>query len=216
MVQEAKRVQNDFRGVAMKKGVVGILLILLLMSPLAVHSAVPLDMVKEHIDKVLEVLRDPALKGESGRKVKKERIQAISEEKFDFTELSKRSLAQNWDKFNPDQQKEFIRLYKSLLEETYSEKVTSYTDEKIVIKKEVNLSEKTVEVQTTILTRTSEVPIYYRLIEKDGNWKVYDVVVEGISLVSNYRTQFREILAGKTPEALLEILRKKVGKGQAG
>jgi phospholipid transport system substrate-binding protein len=215
MFQEAKKVRNDFRGGAMKKGVVGILLILWLMSPLVTHSAVPVDMLREHVNKVLEVLRDPALKGESGRKVKKERIRVISEEIFDFTELSKRSLGQNWEKFNPDQQKEFIKLYKSLLEETYSEKVTSYTDEKIVIKKEVSLSEKTVEVQTTILTRTSEVPIYYRLMEKNGNWKVYDVVIEGVSLVSNYRTQFREILASKTPEALLEILRNKVGKGQA-
>jgi len=214
MLQGAKRVQNDFREVAMKKGVVGILLILWLMSPLAANSAVPVDLLREHMNKILEVLRDPALKGESGRTVKKEKIRAISEEMFDFTELSKRSLGQNWDKFNPDQQKEFIKLYKSLLEEAYSEKVTSYTDEKIVFKKDVSLSEKTVEVQTTIITKTSEVPIYYRLIEKNGDWKVYDVVIEGVSLISNYRTQFREILASKTPEALLEILRKKVGKGQ--
>jgi phospholipid transport system substrate-binding protein len=215
MFREAKGVQNDFRGIAMKKGVVGILLILWLMLPLAANSAMPVDMLREHMNKILEVLRDPALKGESGRKVKKERIQTISQEMFDFTELSKRSLGQNWDKFNPDQQKEFIRLYKLLLEEAYSEKVTSYTDEKIVFKKDVSLSEKTVEVQTTIITKTLEVPIYYRLMEKNGNWKVYDVVIEGVSLVSNYRTQFREILASKTPEALLEILRNKVGKGQA-
>jgi phospholipid transport system substrate-binding protein len=133
---------------------------------------------------------------------------------FDFTELSRRSLGQNWEKFSADQQKEFLRLYKSLLEETYSEKITAYTDEKVVFKKETNLSEKTVEVQTVILTKNSEVPIYYRLMERNQDWKVYDVVIEGVSLVSNYRTQFREILASKTPEALLEILRNKVGKGQ--
>jgi phospholipid transport system substrate-binding protein len=199
----------------MKKRVVGALLILWLMSPLEANSAAPLDMVKNHIDRVLEVLRDPALKGDPGRKARKEKVRAISEEMFDFTELSKRSLGQNWEKFNPDQQKEFIKLYQSLLEETYSEKITSYTDEKVVFKKEVNLSEKTVEVQTTIITKTSEVPIYYRLAEKNGNWKVYDVVIEGVSLVSNYRTQFREILASKTPGALIEILRNKVGKGRA-
>jgi phospholipid transport system substrate-binding protein len=199
----------------MKKGVAGALLILWLMSPPEANSGAPLDLVKNHINRVLEVLRDPALKGDLGRKVKKERVRAISEEMFDFIELSKRSLGQNWEKFNPDQQKEFIRLYQSLLEETYSEKITSYTDERVVFKKEGNLSEKTVEVQTTILTKTSEVPIYYRLMEKNGNWKVYDVVIEGVSLVSNYRTQFREILAGKTPEALLGILRNKVGKGPA-
>ena len=71
------------------------------------------------------------------------------------------------------------------------------------------------EVQTTIVTKTSEIPINYRLIEKNGRWKVYDVVIEGVSLVSNYRTQFREILANKTPEALLDILRKKVGDARA-
>ena len=133
---------------------------------------------------------------------------------FDFTELSKRSLGQNWNKFNPDQQKEFIKLYKSLLEDTYADKITSYTDEKLVFGKEISLSEKTVEVQTTVVTKTSEVPINYRVIEENGHWKVYDVVIEGVSLISNYRTQFREILASKTPEALLETLRKKVGKGQ--
>jgi phospholipid transport system substrate-binding protein len=137
----------------------------------------------------------------------------ISAELFDFTELSKRSLGQNWDKLNPDQQKEFINLFRSLLEETYADKIMSYTDEKVVFNKEISLSGKTVEVQTTIVTKTSEVPIHYRLIEKNGNWKVYDVVIEGVSLVSNYRTQFREILANKTPETLLETLRKKTRKG---
>ena len=199
----------------MKKRVVGALLILGLMLPLEAHSAVPQEVVKNHIDKVLEILRDPALTGDSGKKVKKEKIRAISEELFDFTELSKRSLGQNWEKFSPDQQRAFVKLYQTLLEETYSEKITSYTDEKVVFKKEVNLSEKTAEVQTAILTRTSEVPIYYRLMEKNQDWKVYDVVIEGVSLVSNYRTQFREILASKTPEALIEILRNKVGKGKA-
>jgi phospholipid transport system substrate-binding protein len=73
------------------------------------------------------------------------------------------------------------------------------------------LSEKTVEVQTTIVTKKADVPIYYRVIQKDGDWKVYDVVIEGISLINNYRTQFREILANKPPEALIDTLRKKVG-----
>ena len=82
------------------------------------------------------------LKGEAGRKAKKEKISAVSREMFDFTELSKRSLGQNWNKMNPDQQKEFIRLFKSLLEDTYADKITSYTDEKLVFGKEIPLSEK--------------------------------------------------------------------------
>ena len=88
----------------------------------------------------------------------------------------------------------------------------SYTDEKIVFSKEVALTEKTVEVQSTVLRKSGEIPIYYRVILKDGVWRVYDVVIEGVSLINNYRSQFREILVNKPPESLLETLRKKVGK----
>jgi phospholipid transport system substrate-binding protein len=202
-----------FREVAKKKRLAGFLFLLGLMFPLSVFSALPLETVKGHVNRVFEVLRDPALKGESANKAKRGKIRSISEEMFDYTELSKRSLGQNWNKLNPDQQKEFIRLFKSLLEDTYAEKVISYTDERVIFKKEISLSEKTVEVQTTVVTKTSEVPIDYRVIEKHGEWKVYDVVIEGVSLISNYRSQFREILANKPPETLLETLRKKVGKG---
>jgi phospholipid transport system substrate-binding protein len=208
-----KRIKNDFQEVVMKKQLVGLLLIIWLMFPQGIYSGVPLETVKGQITRVLEVLRNPALKGESGRKVKREEIRSISEEMFDFTELSRRSLGQNWNKFGPDQQEELIKLYKSLLKDAYADKITSYTDEKVIFKREITLSEKTVEVETMIVTKTSEVPINYRVIEKEGQWKVYDVVIEGVSLVSNYRAQFREILANQTPEALLETLRKKVGKG---
>jgi phospholipid transport system substrate-binding protein len=199
----------------MKKGLSGLLLILLLIFPPFAYSVAPSDTLKEHVNKVLEVLRDPALKGEPGRKVKKEKIRSISAEVFDFTELSKRSLGQNWNKLNADQQEEFIKLFKSLLETVYADKITSYTDERIIFKEEITLSEKTVEVPTVIVSKTSEIPINYRLLQEKGRWKVYDVVIEGVSLVNNYRTQFREILANKTPEALLDILRKKVGDARA-
>jgi phospholipid transport system substrate-binding protein len=199
----------------MKKNLSGLLLILLLIIPLLAYSAAPLDTVKEHVNKVLEVLRNPDLKGESGKKVKQEKIRSISAEVFDFTELSKRSLGQNWNKLNAGQQEEFTKLFKSLLETVYADKITSYTDEGIIFKEEITLSEKTVEVPTVIVSKTSEIPINYRLLQEKGRWKVYDVVIEGVSLVNNYRTQFREILGNKTPEALLDILRKKVGDARA-
>ncbi len=199
----------------MKKGLSGLLLILLLIFPPFAYSAAPSDTLKEHINKVLEVLRNPDLKGEPGRKVKNEKIRLISEEVFDFTELSKRSLGRNWNRLNPGQQEEFIKLFKSLLVTTYADKITSYTDERVIFKEEITLSEKAVEVPTTIVTKTAEIPINYRLLQENGRWKVYDVVIEGASLVNNYRTQFREILANKTPEALLDILRKKVGDARA-
>lgn len=196
----------------MKNCIVVMTLILCLIFPMTVFAGAPLEAVKGHVDKVLDVLRDPSLKAESAKKAKKDKIRDISEKMFDFSELSKRTLGQSWSKFNPAQQKEFVDLYTSLLEDAYADKVMAYTDEKIDFSKEVALTEKTIEVRSAVLRKSGEVPIYYRVIMKDGSWRVYDVVIEGVSLISNYRSQFREILSNKPPESLLETLRKKVGK----
>ena len=180
--------------------------------PFAAAASTPLATVESHVNRVLDVLRDPSLKGEAKKKIRQDRIREISEKMFDFAELSRRTLAQNWNKLNDAQKKEFVDLYKSLLERAYVDKIMSYTDEKIVFQKEASLGEKTFEVQTVVLTRKTDIPINYRVIQKDDGWRVYDVVVEGVSLVNNYRSQFREILINKTPDDLLETLRKKVGK----
>ena len=196
----------------MKDCLMRMILILCLVFPVSAFAGAPLEAVKANVDKVLDVLRDPALKAQSARKAKKDRLRVISEKMFDFTELSKRTLAQNWTRFDPKQQKEFVELYTSLLEDAYANKIMAYSDEKIVFSKEVALTEKTVEVQSIVQRKNEEIQIYYRVILKDGVWRVYDVVVEGVSLINNYRSQFREILADKTPESLLETLRKKVGR----
>lgn len=202
----------SFQKEDMKQHIVRMTVILCLIFPLSAFAGVPLEAVKNNVDKVLDVLRDPSLKAESARKAKKDRIRVISEKMFDFAELSKRTLAQNWSKFNPEQQKEFVELYTSLLEDAYADKIMVYTDEKIVFSKEVALTEKTVEVQSRVLRKNGDISLYYKVILKNGVWRVYDVVIEGVSLLNNYRSQFREILSNKPPESLLETLRKKVGK----
>jgi phospholipid transport system substrate-binding protein len=202
----------SFQKKAMKQHLVRMTLILCLIFPLSAFAGVPLETVKGHLDKVLDVLRDPSLKAESAKKAKKDRIRAISEKMFDFPELSKRTLARNWSKFNPEQQKEFVELFTSFLEDVYADKIMTYSDEKIVFSEEIALTEKTVEVRSKVLRKNGDIPLYYRVILKDGVWRVYDIVIEGVSLVNNYRSQFREILSNKPPESLLETLRKKVDK----
>jgi phospholipid transport system substrate-binding protein len=187
-------------------------LVICMILPGSAFAGAALDTVQGHVDKVLDVLRDPSLKAESARKVKKEKIRVIADEMFDFEELSKRTLAQNWRKFDPDQQREFVKLFKSLLADTYADKIMEYTDEKIVFGKEVPVSDKAVEVRSTVIRKTAEIPINYRVMLKADGWRVYDVVIEGVSLVNNYRSQLREILMNKPPESLLETLRKKVNK----
>ena len=196
----------------MKRCLITITLMLCVIFPVCAHAGAALETVNGHVNMVLDVLRDPSLKAETAKKVKKDKIRAIAEKMFDFTELSKRTLVKNWSNFNPEQQREFIDLYTSLLGNTYANKIMAYTDEKIVFGKEIELTEKTVEVQSTVMKKTGTIPINYRVLLKDGSWRVYDVVIEGVSLVNNYRSQFKEILSNKPPESLIETLRKKVGK----
>lgn len=191
--------------------ILGVFLFLLLSLP--VHAGVPMNTVKANVDKVLEVLRDPKLNAESAKETKKEKLRSIYDGMFDQVELSRRTLAQNWNNLNPAQRKEFVQLFRQVLEKAYIDKILAYVNEKVLFGKEVQLSETKVEVQTTINTSSKNIPVYYRVILKDGEWKVYDVVIENVSLISNYRTQFNDILAKNTPEQMLEILRKKV-KGQ--
>ena len=189
-----------------------LLLMLILMLPMHASAGAPLDTVKANANGVLDVLHDPKLKGEAGKKLKEQRVEAAADKLFDYVELSKRTLGLNWNKFSPEQRKEFVELFRAILKDAYVDKITAYTNEQVNFTKEVPLSETTVEVQSVVVSKGGETPISYRVIKKENNWKVYDVVIEGVSLISNYRTQFREILGNNPPVKLIETLRKKVGK----
>jgi phospholipid transport system substrate-binding protein len=185
------------------------ILMLILISP-PLYAGTPLDTVKANADKVLDVLRDPKLKAPSAKEIKKEKLRVIYVTMFDEVELSRRSLGNNWNKLNNDQRQEFVKLFEQVLEKAYADKILAYTDEKIEFTKESMISSNLAEVRTKVITASREIPITYRVILKNGAWKVYDVVIENVSLVQNYRTQFNDILAKNSPEQLLEILRKKV------
>jgi phospholipid transport system substrate-binding protein len=183
------------------------------LSPVSAFAAPsPLETIKPQVDRALEVLRDPALKADSAKAAKEKKIWEILDNVFDYTELSKRTLAQNWKKFSLDQQKEFISLFGKLLGTVYMDRIIAYKDEKVVFGKVTQISDKTTEVQSEVTRSSKSIPIHYRMILQNGEWKVYDVVIEGVSLVQNYRTQFREILTNKSPEDLLKTLRDKTRK----
>ena len=194
----------------MKRQLAGLSILVLFLFSLPVYAGAPLNTTQVNVNKVLDVLRDPKLKSESAKETKKQKLRSIYKGMFNEIEFSKRTLARNWNKLNTAQQEEFIQLFEQVLEKAYIDKIFSYTNEKIDFYKENINSETQAEVQTKVITSSKEIPIFYRLILKDGAWKVYDVVVENVSLVQNYRTQFNDILAKNTPEQLLEILRKKV------
>jgi phospholipid transport system substrate-binding protein len=194
----------------MKLKMAGLGIFMIFFSLIPAYADAPLSTVQANVNKVLDVLRDPALKADSAKVTKKEKLRSIYGSMFDEVELSKRTLARNWNKLNTAQRQEFVQLFQDVLEKAYVDKILSYTNEKITYEKEIKLTENQFEVQTLVITSSKNVPIFYRVILSGGNWKVYDVIVENVSLVQNYRTQFNNILEKNTPEQLLEILRKKV------
>ena len=182
----------------------------LLLSLLPAYVGAPMRAVQGYVEQVLEVLRDPKLKADTAREAKKEKLRRLYDGMFDQVELSRRALSRNWNSLTPAQREEFVGLFRQVLEKAYMDKIMAYVDEKIFFDREVQISETRAEVQTTIITPTNRIPVFYRVISGDGGWKVYDVVIENVSLASNYRAQFDDILAKNTPEQMLEILRKKV------
>jgi phospholipid transport system substrate-binding protein len=187
--------------------------LLLLALPLQAAAASPRESVEVQVDKVLKTMSEPGFKDKS-TDAKIETIRGIVNEIFDYTELSKRTLGREWPKFKPAQQEEFVKLFSDLLEKTYADRLLSYSDEKVVFDKESMLREDQAEVTSFVLTADGKkIPLDYRLVRKSSGWKVYDVIIEGISMVKNYRDQFRDILAKQTPEEVLKVLREKAAKG---
>jgi phospholipid transport system substrate-binding protein len=193
--------------------VVAVLTLALFVLPLQARAATAKETVEVQVNKVLKALADPAFKDQA-RDAKIVKIRSIVNEIFDYTELSRRTLGREWTKFNAQQQNEFVKLFGDLLEKTYADKLLSYSNEKVVFDKESMLREDQAEVTSNILTADGKkIPLDYRMIRKEAGWRVYDVIIEGISLVKNYRDQFRDILAKDSPEEVLKMLRDKVVKG---
>jgi len=185
-------------------------LAVLLILPLQVYAEGAKGTVEVQINKMLARMQEPSFK-ELPRDGKLAEIRKIINEIFDYQELSKRTLGRDWKKFNPQQQTEFVDLFSKLLENVYADRILAYTHEKIEYGKETELRKDQAEVESYIITTDNKkVPLFYRLTLESGKWRVYDVVIEGVSMIKNYRGQFRDILAKKSPEDLLQTLREKV------
>jgi phospholipid transport system substrate-binding protein len=199
----------------MNKRYTGLILIFafLIVIPFQAYAATPKETVETGVNKVLKTLSDPAFKAQS----KDQQITTISteiESVFDFEELSKRTLGREWKNFSAEQQTEFVKLFKELLQGVYADRLLAYSDQKVIYDKELMLKEGRAEVQSYLQTSDgNKIPLFYRMTNTSGSWKVYDIVIEGVSMVKNYRTQFKEILSNGSPDKLLEILREKSKKG---
>jgi phospholipid transport system substrate-binding protein len=170
----------------------------------------PMPQVKVTVDRVLEILRDPSLKGPDKEEARRKKLKEAIYPRFDFLEMAKRSLGPHWRNRTPKEQEEFVDLFSDLLELSYANKLESYTDQEVTYTKE-EVEDKFGVVATKIVSKKEnlDIPIDYKLMLRDGQWKVYDVVIEGVSLVSNYRSQFNRIIQTSSYAELVQKMRVK-------
>jgi len=169
----------------------------------------PTEQIKQTTDKILSILTDPNLKNPARAQERKQSVSRTIDERFDWEELARRSLAQHWAQRTPDEKKEFIQLYRELLERTYLNKVQDYSGETVRYEGE-SIESDYAMVKVRILTsKNTEIPVDYRVMKKGNNWLVYDISIEGVSLVNNYRSQFNSILQKSTYQELVKKLKDK-------
>jgi phospholipid transport system substrate-binding protein len=180
-------------------------LLLALVAPSPAAAGAPTDQLKRQVDAVVRTLEDPALKANPAQR--RAAVRKISEEIFDYKETARRALGRHWSARTPQEQEEFVRLFADLLERAYLSRIEQYQGEKVRYAAETIDGPEAV-VKTLIVTpQGSEVPVDYRMRLADGRWLVYDVNIEGVSLVANYRTQFNRIVQTESYESLVRKLR---------
>ncbi len=185
------------------------LVILLLMQPVWVAAGAPTDQIRQTVDKLLAILNDPQLKGEQKKNERRQKLKDVLYQRFDFTEMARRSLGSEWRRRTPEEQKEFVKLFTELLERSYLDKIESYSGEKVLYLKERE-DGNYAEVETKIVDKKGqEYSVDYRLHKVNGDWKVYDVIIEDVSLVGNYRSQFSRVLAKSSFDELLKTMKEK-------
>jgi phospholipid transport system substrate-binding protein len=175
------------------------------------HAGEPLDVVKGAADRAVQILKDPKLLSKDKKKERVDRLREAVEPIFDFEEMAKRSLGPHWRRRTPAEQQEFVKLFQEFMEKVYSDKLDLYEGEKIVFGKEA-IDQDFAQVESSIINNKGEtISIIYKLRRADTKWKVYDAVVENISFINNYRSQFDRVIKSSSYEELVKRLREKSG-----
>jgi phospholipid transport system substrate-binding protein len=161
--------------------------------------------LETRVNNIFAILQHPGFANKASRPEYRMHIEEEVASFFDFAEFSSRTVGPRWQSFTPVQRRDFIEAFKSLLKATYLDRIDEYSGEKVTyLGEQVSSRGDRVEVRTTLSMKGNRVmPVNYRMLLKDGAWVVYDVIIENISLVMNYRTQFQELLIRNSPEALI-------------
>jgi phospholipid transport system substrate-binding protein len=186
-----------------------VLLPLVLAGPQRASAGAPTDQLRAQIDRAVKILDDPEFKKDGRQRDRRAAVRQVANDIFDFSETAKRSLARHWAPRTPAERDEFVALFTDLLERSYIGKIETYGGEQIHFIGETVEGEGAV-VRTKLVTKQgTEIPIDYRMLKRGDKWLVYDVVIEGVSLISNYRTQFNKIITTSSFQDLMKKMKTK-------
>ncbi|HKW87071.1 MAG TPA: ABC transporter substrate-binding protein [Nitrospiraceae bacterium] len=177
-----------------------------------VSAGTATESVKSTINEVIRILENQELKKPEQKEQRRRQLEKVIGNRFDYEEMAKRTLGAHWAKLNDTDRREFVGLFTSLLTNTYADKITGYSGEQVHYLNERLEEGGYAEVRTKIVSGKAEIPLDYRLLNKSSDWRVYDVIVDGVSLVNNYRGQFTKIIRSSSYADLVEQLRKKSEK----
>jgi phospholipid transport system substrate-binding protein len=186
-----------------------LLLVVGLVAAKSATAGEPMDRLRAQIDRVLRTLDDPELKKEGKVRERRVAVRKIAEDIFDFGETAKRSLARHWQARTPAEREEFVRLFADLLERSYISKIELFNGEKIMFVSDAIEGDQAIVRSKIITKQGSEIPVDYRMLRKGDRWLAYDVLIEGVSLVANYRSQFNKIIQTSSFQELVKKMRAK-------
>jgi phospholipid transport system substrate-binding protein len=172
----------------------------------ASSSESPTEVVSGTITEVFRILEDPKLKDPAKLVPRRRMLEDVIARRFDYEEMSKRAMAAHWVPLTPDQRSEFVELFKGFLSDRYAERIEGYSGEKVKYTSE-RIEGSYAEVRTKLVSSKVAIPMDYRLFARDGKWYAYDIIVDGISLVRNYRSQFDKIIREHSYQELVKKLR---------
>ncbi len=181
-------------------------------APVSAVNTEPITVIKAPIDAVVAILNDPRYMAAETKSAQRKEIWKVVNPMFDFEEISKRSVARHWSGFSDAEKAEFTDVFAQFLGNTYIDKIQGeYHNEQVIYLDQLLHGDDYAEVRTQLVRETIEIPVNYRMLkDQNGQWKVYDIIVEGVSLVKNYRTQFADILKKETPAQLIQRLSQKL------
>ncbi len=169
----------------------------------------PTEQLRNQVDRVIKTLEDPQLKQEGKALERRRTVRRIADEIFDFGETAKRSLGRHWQARTPSEREEFVQLFADLLERSYISKIELFNGERVTYVGET-IDGDLATVRTRLVTKqATEIPVEYRMLKRGERWLVYDVIIEGVSLVANYRTQFNKIIQTSSYQDLVKKMKGK-------